>query len=140
MHRLWQMLQRLQLQSYIFQLMKKWVITLLFVLISANIFAQINVRYSGTKRNIYHRGDTIHIAVLMRLNPKSCLDGMKKTYIYFSGCEDELNSQWKKYPNNIFAKNMIVRINSNAKDKAKVTITRNTDKDSYFRQETFNIK
>ena len=119
--------------------MRKLILSLFFVLVSANVFSQISVRYSGTKRAFYHHGDTIHIAVMLKLNPKSCLDGMKKTYIYYSGCEDLLKTEWRKSPTNIFQKNIIVKIGGNG-NKAKITITRNTDKDSFFRQETFNIK
>jgi hypothetical protein len=120
--------------------MTRLIFSLFFALVSANVFSQINVRYAGAKKSLYHRGDTIHIAVVMRLNPKSCLDGMKKTYIYFSGCEDTRKAQWRKLPNSIFQKDMVIRIADNAKNKAKVTVTRSTDKDSYFRQETFNVK
>jgi hypothetical protein len=141
MHRLREMLQRLQIRRNLFKLMTKFTFSLLFALMmSANVFSQINVRYSGAKRSLFHRGDTIHVAVVMRLNPKSCLDGMRKTYIYFSGCEDIRNAQWQKLPGNLFRKEMIIRIAANAKNKARLTITRNTDKDSYFRQETFNVK
>ena len=135
------MLQRLQIRRNLFKLMTKFTFSLLFALMmSANVFSQINVRYSGAKRSLFHRGDTIHVAVVMRLNPKSCLDGMRKTYMYFSGCEDIRNAQWQKLPGNLFRKEMIIRIAGNAKNKARLTITRNTDKDSYFRQETFNVK
>jgi hypothetical protein len=145
MHRLWQMLQLMQIWRNIFKLMNSVIIRrmaslLFFAFLSANVFSQINVRYYGAKKSFYHHGDTIHVAVVMRLNPKSCLDGMRKTYIYFSGCEDIRRAQWKKLPKNLFYKEMTVRVADNAKSKAKMTITRSTDKDSYFRQETFNIK
>lgn len=112
----------------------------LFALISANAFGQINVRYVSARKPYYHRGDTIRVAVVMRLNPKSCLDGMRKTYLYFSGCEEVHKAPWRRLPNDLFEKEMTLRIARDTKNKARLTITRNTDKDAYFRQETFNIK
>lgn len=117
----------------------KFLFIVFFALMSVHVFSQISVRYYSAKKSSYHPGDTIRISVLLRLNPKSCLDGMKKTYIYFSGCEDILRTQWMKRPNNIFQKDMILKMNTQA-EKAKMTITRNTDKESYFRQETLMIK
>lgn len=116
----------------------KFIIIVFFALLSTDAFSQISVRYNGAKKSYYHHGDTVRITVLLRLNPKSCLEGMKKTYIYLSGCEDVLRGQWVKRPNNIFQKDVALKIGIKA-DKAKMTITRNTDKESYFRQETLII-
>jgi hypothetical protein len=110
-----------------------------FALVSGSVFAQISVRYYGAKKSFYHPNDTVRMSVLLRLNPKSCLDGMKKTYLYFSGCEDILRAQWVKRPNNIFQKDVLLKINEKA-GRAKMTVIRNTDKESYFRQETLTIK
>ena len=118
----------------------KHFITVLFVLMSATAFSQITVRYIGAKRTFYNRGDTIRLVVMMRLSPQSCLDGMKKTYIYFSNCENLSNKPRYQSRDKVFCKEMYVRLIGIAGKKAKVTITRDTDKDSFFRQESFNIK
>lgn len=112
---------------------------ILFALLSVNVFSQIGIRYSSAKKSYYHPGDTARITILMRLNPKSCLEGMKKTYIYYSGCEDILNGQWMKRPNYIFQKEVLLRISAK-QNKARMTIVRETDKESLFRQETLTIK
>lgn len=121
-------------------MMKRFIYIMLLFLFAQNSSAQISIKFASPKRAAYHHGDTIHVAVMMRLNPQSCLEGMKKTYIYYSGCADILSAQWVKRPNNIFQKNLILKIDNGDKTKAKVTITRNTDKESLFRQELFNIK
>jgi hypothetical protein len=120
--------------------MRRLFVIWLVMLISGNAFSQISIRYLNGKKTCYHYGDTIRIEVMMSLNPKSCLEGMKKSYIYLSGCEDILKSQWMKRANNIYQKNLALKVTGNAKNKAKLTLTRNTDKESYFRQETFNVK
>jgi hypothetical protein len=112
----------------------------LFVLVSAPSFSQIALKYTGAKRAFYHQGDTIGLVLVMKLNPRSCLDGMKKTYIYYSGCEDILQKNWKQLPNRLFQKHILVKISTQGGHKARVTITRDTDKESFFRQEAFNIK
>lgn len=115
-------------------------LTVLFALFATNIFSQIIINYPNEKKQFYHRGDTIHVVVMMKLNPKSCIDGIKKTYIYFSGCEDIIKAQWIKHSNNTFQKDLALKIAEGKNNKAKMTITRNTDKESYFRQEQFNIQ
>jgi hypothetical protein len=114
--------------------------TALFVLMSASAFSQISVRYMGAKRAYYQVGDTIHVNVYVKLSAESCLDGMRKTYIYFSGCEDITGRKWRQLPNKVYQKDIAIRITGKAKSRAKVTITRNTDKESFFKQESFNIR
>jgi hypothetical protein len=129
----------MQLQGHHIRLMK-YSLAVLFALVAASGYAQIAVRYPGAKKALYHRGDTLSMVVLLKLNPKSCLDGMKKTYVYYSGCENVRDKGWKQLPSRIFQKEIIIRITDNARDKAKVTITRDTDKESFFRQEVLNIR
>lgn len=120
--------------------MMKQILILLFVLIPASASTQISVRYTSAKRTYYHHGDTIGMTVMMRLSPQSCLDGMKKTYIYFSNCENVSDAPWRQSRNKIFYREMLVKVAGNAGEKAKMTITRDTDKDSFFRQESWMIK
>jgi hypothetical protein len=133
------MLQLMQLQSHIASMKSKLILLALCALVCTDACAQIGVRYLGAKRPFYHHGDTVRVTVMMRLSPGSCLEGMKKTYLYFSGCEDILKAPWVKCPNYVFQKNLAIKLGAKA-DKAKITITRNTDKDSYFKQETLMIK
>lgn len=119
--------------------MKQSLFLILFLLFSLLCAAQITVKYPSGKQAYYHRGDTVRVIVSMKLNPQSCLDGMKKTNVYFSECEDILNNQWYKSSNNMFVKVLLLRINGRKKDKAKLTVVRDTDKESLFRQETFKI-
>lgn len=117
----------------------KSVVLALFLLLALGCSAQIAVSYPGGTQKSYRPGDTVHMTVRVRLNPRSCVEGMKKTKIYFSECEDIHNGAWSKGANNIFTKEMVVRIIGKKKDTARVTISRNTDKESLFHQETFNI-
>lgn len=116
------------------------LVTALFVMMTVTALSQISVRCMSAKRTSYQRGDTIRVMLVMRLNPQSCLEGMKKTYVYLSGCEELSRFSWRQLPNKIFEKEMVLRISDNARGKAKITVTRDTDKDSFFRQEVFNIK
>lgn len=118
----------------------KHLLIALFVLVSAPACSQISVKYMSAKRAFYHPGDTVRMVVVLKLNPQSCLDGMKKTYVYYSGCEDLYNKPWHQSPNKLFYKELLIKISTRARGKAKVTMTRDTDKDSFFRQESFIIK
>jgi hypothetical protein len=137
MYWLWQMLQCLQLQGYLSKMRTKLFIIALLVF--ANAFSQVCLKYYGAKKPFYHPGETVRIAVQVKLNPNSCMAGMKNTYLYFSGCENILNVQWSKGPNNVFQKDILVKLGQKT-GKAKITVTRNTDKESFFRQETLIIK
>lgn len=119
--------------------MKRMIIAL-FLFFPLCGFSQIAVRYAYGKRPYYQRGDTVRLIVAMKLNPKSCLDGMRKTYVYFSECEEVTRRPWKASPNGIFVKDMLIRVIGKSKNKAKITITRDTDKESLFRQEVINLK
>ncbi len=101
--------------------------------------AQISVQYPDGTKPSYRQGDTVRMTATMKLGPQSCLDGMKKTAIYFSECEDLLKKPWTNAGGNAFRKEMLIRIIGKKKDKATVTISRKTDKESLFRQETFKI-
>lgn len=116
------------------------VLVILFLLIKISVSSQIAVKYVSAKKAFYNQGDTLSVLVLMKLDSQSCLQGMKKTYIYFSGCENLGIGQWQQFSAGFFRKKMLIRITGNEKHKAKITITRNTDKESFFRQEVFNIK
>lgn len=135
---MWQMLQRMQLQGYIFELMKH-LFMVIFVLLPMTSYSQIAIKYVGGERAFYHRGDTVSMVIQMRLSPQSCLDGMKKTYLFFSGCEKVKDNQWRQLPSRIFQKQISVRITDNAR-KAMVTVTRDTDKESLFKQEIIKLK
>jgi hypothetical protein len=118
----------------------KPVLIILFLLIKVSVSSQIAVKYVSAKKAFYNKDDTLSVMVLMKLDSQSCLQGMKKTYIYFSGCEDTGFRQWQQLSTGVYRKDMLIRILGNTKNKAKLTITRNTDKESFFRQEVFNIK
>ena len=120
--------------------MKRFLFITFFVILSFKAFSQITVNYPDGKKLFYHQGDTIHLTVVMKLSSQSCLEGMRKTYLYYSGCKDLVKTQWSQCPNNIFRKYLVIQVTADAGKKAKVTITRDTDKESFFRQETFIIK
>jgi hypothetical protein len=116
------------------------VLIIFFLLMKISVSSQITVRYVSAKRAFYSRNDTLSIVLVVKIDSRSCLQGMKKTYLYFSGCEDIGFGQWQQFSAGVYRKYMIIHIKGNTKNRAKLTITRNTDKESFFRQEIFNIK
>lgn len=136
---MWKMLQSMQLQSHLVELTRAALLMLLLLCLPAFATAQISVKCQGGRRPFYHRGDTVNLEILLKLSPQSCLEGMKKTYVYFSGCEAVGQGAWTRLPGNVFRKPVKLLLTGGSKDKSKVTVVRNTDKESLFRQETFKI-
>lgn len=119
--------------------MKKVALILTILCTALSVFSQITVKYSDGKKEAYHRGDVIKIIVFVKLNPKSCIDGADKTYIYCAGCQNQSKTSWKETTRNVYSKELIIKISEKAKNKATVTFVRNTDKESFTQQEIFKI-
>ena len=134
------MLQGMQLQSHLVELRRAALLMLLVLCLPAFAAAQISVKCQGGKRPFYHRGDTVNLEILLKLSPRSCLEGMKKTYVYYSGCEAVAQGAWTRLSGNVFRKPVKLLLTGGSKGKSKVTVVRNTDKESLFGQETFKIE
>lgn len=102
-------------------------------------FAQVTVKYVEGQKTCYHAGDVIKLTITVKLNPNSCREGADKTYIYFAGCRNLSNEQWKTVSKNVYSKDLTVKIADKVKKKATITIVRNTDKESFTEQEIFKI-
>jgi len=119
--------------------MKKGALILIILFSAFTAFSQITVKYLDGKKESYHRGDVIKMTVVVKLNPKSCLEGADKTYIYCAGCQNQSKSSWKEISKNVYSKDLIIKISDKAKNKSTVTFVRNTDKESFTQQEIFKI-
>jgi len=113
---------------------------ILFLLCAAfTLQAQISVVNLDGKKQAYTLGETIHLRILLKSLPETCLDGMKQSKIFASCLKIKEQTPWKQVAKAQFQKEVTLEVVSNKKNVAKLTILRKVDKENLFHQETFTI-
>lgn len=119
--------------------MRHTTLTLLLFLAAITLQAQISVVFPNGKKTSYTLGERIHVHVLLKSLPETCLDGMKQSKIFPSGLKIKEQTAWKQTAKAQFQKDLTLEVLSNKKKAAKLTIIRKVDKENLFYQETFPI-
>lgn len=120
--------------------MKRTALTLLLFGLALILHAQITVVVPEGKKPIYKLGETIHVHVVLKSLPETCLDGMKQSKVFASGMKIKEQTPWKQGTKAQFLKELTLEVVSNKKKQAKLTILRKVDKENLFHQETFNVQ
>lgn len=118
----------------------KYYLGLLLLCISVQLNAQIQVKYIKEKKDQYNVGDEIELLVRLRSLPETCKSGMKQARLFVSGLKIESQTDWIELTKGLWQKQLSLRIISNNKKSAKLTIMRKVDKESLFYQELFPVK
>ena len=108
-------------------------------LLFLSVNAQIRIDYLNTKKEYYNLGDTVKVKIVMKSDPKTCLSGMNQTKIFTAGCETVWEDKWVETAKGLFTKKIYLKLRSTKKEN-KLTVMRNTDKDSFLKQEIFKVK
>jgi len=119
--------------------MKPFALLSLLFCLTFTLQAQIRVDYPEGKKSVYQTGEIIHVRILLKSTPETCLDGMKKTKVFPSGLKINSQTAWKQIAKAQFQKELTLEVVSNKKKQAKLTILRKVDKENLFHQETFTI-
>jgi hypothetical protein len=119
--------------------MKYLLLTLLTLGFALQLQAQISVVYPEGKKPAYQLGETIHLHILLKSLPETCLDGMKQSKVFPSGLKIKEQTPWKQTAKGQFIKELTLEIIPNKKKTALLTILRKVDKENLFHQETFPI-
>jgi hypothetical protein len=121
--------------------MKHSILPILLLLSFAfNLQAQISVSYPDGKKPVYLLGETVHVHVLLKSLPETCLDGMKQSKVFAQGLKIKEQSAWKQIAKAQFQKELTLEVVSNKKKTARLTILRKVDKENLFHQEAFSIQ
>lgn len=113
--------------------------TLLLFGLALNLQAQINVVVPEGKKPVYKLGEIIHVHIVLKSLPETCLDGMKQSKVFASGLKIKEQTAWKQGTKAQFLKELDLEVVSNKKKQAKLTILRKVDKENLFHQEVFNV-
>lgn len=101
--------------------------------------AQISVVYPDGKKTAYQAGESVHVHILLKSLPETCLDGMKQSKVFAQGLKIKEQTAWKQTAKAQFLKEMTLEVLSTKKKTAKLTILRKVDKENLFHQETFPL-
>jgi len=119
--------------------MKTSVLAFLMFCAALNLQAQISVSYPDGKKQAYALGETLHVRVLLKSLPETCLDGMKQSKVFASALNIKDQTPWKLISKGQFQKDLTLEIIPSKKKTARLTILRKVDKENLFHQETFPI-
>lgn len=119
--------------------MKRTALTLLLFSLAYFLQAQISVTYPDGKKTAYQPGETIHVHILLKSLPETCLDGMKQSKVFAQGLRIKEQTAWKQTAKAQFVKEMTLQVLSSKKKTAKLTILRKVDKENLFHQETIPL-
>jgi hypothetical protein len=120
--------------------MRPILLTLLALSFALTLQAQISVVYPDGKKTAYQLGETIHLHILLKSLPETCLDGMKQSKVFPSGLKINEQTPWKQTAKGQFLKELTLEFIPNKKKTALLTILRKVDKENLFHQETFPIQ
>jgi hypothetical protein len=118
---------------------KQTTLTLFFFCFALMLQAQISVVFPDSKKTAYQLGETIHVHILLKSLPETCLDGMKQSKVFVQGLKIKEQTAWKQIAKAQFLKEVTLEVLSGTKKTAKLTILRKVDKENLFHQESFPI-
>jgi hypothetical protein len=124
------------------QQMKKTLILVIIIyltIISQIGFAQIEIKIQSGEKASYQVGDNIGIKVFITSLPQTCAEGMERVKFYQSGIKITSQSTWKELKKGSWMKDVMISIVGNKKGMGLLTITRNSDKESYTKQIKFML-
>ena len=119
--------------------MKLTALMLLLFCLTPILQAQISVVYPDGKKANYQPGETVHLHILLKSLPETCLDGMKQSKVFAQGLKIKEQTAWKQTAKAQFLKEMTLEVLSSKRKTAKLTILRKVDKENLFHQEAFPI-
>lgn len=119
--------------------MKQTCLTLFLLSLACLLHAQISVVCPDGKKAAYRPGETIHVHILLKSLPETCLDGMKQSKVFAQGLKIKEQTPWKQVAKGQFLKEATLEVLEGKKHTAKLTILRKVDKENLFHQEAFPI-
>lgn len=119
--------------------MKQTSLIVLLWSLALLVQAQISVVYPDGKKTAYRPGETVHVHILLKSLPETCLDGMKQSKVFAQGLKIKEQTAWKQVAKGQFLKEATLEMLEGKKKTAKLTILRKVDKENLFHQEAFPI-
>jgi len=118
----------------------KLILTILFFGAILTSQAQVSYKIISGEKSVYAPNDEISIQFQLKVDPKSCQDGMEKTRIYPSGMKILNKSEWLELKKGLWQTTVKCLITGNKRGFGQLTVVRKTDKQDLFEQVKFKIK
>ncbi len=119
--------------------MNRIYLLFLYLLLAIHLQAQINVAFPDGKKTSYAPNEKVHVHILLKSLPETCLDGMKQSKVFPQGLKIKDQTAWKEIAKGQFLKEMTLEVLTTKKNTAKLTILRKVDKENLFHQEIFPL-
>ncbi len=141
---MWSMRRRLSTKSYHQHLgMSRFqtiTIAVFFMLCSVSSQSQAISKVLSGEKTEYAINDEFTIQFNLKVDPKTCKDGMEKTAIFSSGLKIINQSEWIELQKGLWQITMKCLVTGNRKNLGQLTVMRKTDKQDLFEQVKFNIR
>ncbi len=102
--------------------------------------AEVSIQYDTEKKTEYKIGEIITLSVDVIMPSKICIDGIENSKIFLSGLQIIDEKEWFNLEDNLWRKDLTVKIVDNKKGYSKLTIFRKADKGGFFIQEKYLVE
>ncbi len=110
-----------------------------FMVTQDNLYAQIDFKIEKGMKPAYAIGDTVVLLVKVKVNPKTCTDGMSRTKNFLSGLKITEKGNWQETIKGVWLNRYRLVTESNKKGMGQFTISRRTDKDNLVKSIQFQF-